>query len=79
MLRSSPDSGLRWDLVGGKALTNGLMEFTAHPLKSLEMVAEKSGEMRHRMETLDRDIKAALLATRERRASCMPCGAPPFI
>ena len=56
--------GPSWDLVGGKALTKGLMEFTAHPLKSLEMVAEKSGEMRHRMDTLDRDIKEALLATR---------------
>ena len=35
-VRSSPDSGLHWDLVGGKAPDQGLMEFTAHPLKSLE-------------------------------------------
>jgi hypothetical protein len=33
--------------------------------------------MRHRMDTLDRDIKEALLATRGETASCMPCGAPP--
>ena len=64
MLSQFAGFGPSWDLVGGKALTKGLMEFTAHPLKSLEMVAEKSGEMRHRMDTLDRDIKEALLATR---------------
>ena len=59
MLSQFAGFGPSWDLVGGKALTKGLMEFTAHPLKSLEMVAEKSGEMRHRMETLDRDIKGS--------------------
>lgn len=52
------------DLVKPKYMTAALRDFVRHPGDTLALVAEKSGEMRHRQNTLDRDVKDALLKTR---------------
>jgi len=55
------------DLVGYVNMTKGLGQFLKSPRKTWEMVAEKSGEMRHRAKTIDRDIKDELLKLRGAR------------
>lgn len=52
------------DLVGYVNMQKGLVQFMKSPRKTWEMVAEKSGEMRHRANTIDRDIKDELLKLR---------------
>ena len=48
------------DVVGAGSLSVAAKDFALHPLKTTEWVFEKSGEMRHRIEQRDRDIKEAL-------------------
>ncbi|BCS54787.1 hypothetical protein [Geobacter sp. SVR] len=45
------------DMVKGKYLGTALLRFTRHPFESAAWVAEKSGEMKHRRNSLDRDIR----------------------
>jgi hypothetical protein len=45
--------------IGEKAMIHGLTRFSAHPFASTKFVLEKSGEVRSRMDTLDRDIREA--------------------
>ena len=45
-------------------MTTALRDFVRHPGDTLALVTEKSGEMRHRANNLDRDVKDALLKTR---------------
>lgn len=52
------------DTVKGKYLTSALRDYGRHPVETAARVAEKSGEMRHRMQTIERDAKEALLKTR---------------
>jgi hypothetical protein len=52
------------DLVKPKYMTAALRDFVVHPGRTLAFITEKSGEMRHRQNTLDRDVKDALLKTR---------------
>lgn len=56
--------GSSLDLVKPKYMTAALRDFVRHPKDTLALVAEKSGEMRHRANNLDRDVKDALLKTR---------------
>lgn len=51
---------------------NAMLQCMAHPVQMANMVYELSGEMRHRAENLDRDLRAAyeeLKATRRSRLS----------
>jgi hypothetical protein len=48
------------DIVKGKYLTKGFMRFARHPFEAAAWVAERSGEMRHRRNSLDRDIRDGL-------------------
>lgn len=48
------------EVIGGAWLTNATAQAAAHPVETWKFVAEKSGEIRHRMETLDRDIGALI-------------------
>jgi hypothetical protein len=45
------------DIVKGRYLAKGLQQFTRHPFESIHWVQEKSGEMRHRSNALDRDLR----------------------
>lgn len=46
--------------VGAGWFARGFKEFTAHPLESYQLVIEKSGEMRHRFDTLDQSVREVL-------------------
>jgi hypothetical protein len=45
------------DIVKGRYLTKALGRYARHPFQSAAWVMEKSGEMRHRSNSLDRDIR----------------------
>lgn len=45
--------------IGGMAMVHGLAKFSKNPAKAIGFVLEKSGEVRSRMDTLDRDIRDA--------------------
>ena len=45
------------DIVKGRYLAKGLRTFVQHPFQARAWVNEKSGEMRHRSNALDRDIR----------------------
>jgi hypothetical protein len=45
------------DVVKGKHLGNAVVRFARSPFESTAWVREKSGEMRHRFQTMDRDIR----------------------
>jgi hypothetical protein len=45
--------------IGEKAMIHGLTRFSANPKQAIDFVLEKSGEVRSRMDTLDRDIREA--------------------
>lgn len=45
------------DLDGAKWFTIGAQKALSHPMDTFKMVTEKSGEMRHRFETRDRDLR----------------------
>lgn len=49
--------------VKGRYLARAMREFYAHPVKSTEWIHEKSGEMRHRFNNLERDIRHGIEAT----------------
>jgi hypothetical protein len=49
-----------FEYVGLTSLTREIASFAASPVQAIGFVREKSGEMRHRMDTLDRDINSAL-------------------
>ena len=44
--------------VKGRYMTQGLMEWLAHPVATSKEIDEKSGEMKFRAENLDRDMRA---------------------
>ncbi len=44
------------EVLGGAWLPNAIAQAGAHPVETFRFVAERSGEIRNRMETLDRDI-----------------------
>lgn len=48
------------EIVGEKWMAQAIAQATAHPIESFRFVAERSGEVRHRMDTLDRDIRTEL-------------------
>jgi len=52
------------DVVGYGAYAKALTKFMLHPRQTWEMISEMSGEMRHRANTIDRDIKEELLRLR---------------
>jgi hypothetical protein len=45
------------DIVKPKYLSTAFLRFMRHPVEALDWVGEKSGEMRHRRNALDRDIR----------------------
>lgn len=45
------------DIVRPKYLGTAILRFTQHPFEAMDWVAAKSGEMRHRRNSLDRDIR----------------------
>lgn len=47
---STAELGTRW-------MASGFKSYSAHPIDSISFVRDKSGEMKHRAETLDRDIR----------------------
>ena len=46
-------------IIGVKAMTHGLQVFARNPKQAIDFVLERSGEVRARMDTLDRDIREA--------------------
>jgi hypothetical protein len=52
------------DLVKPRYLAKAMIQSMQSPVQSLALVQSKSGEMRNRMATLDRDVKDALLRMR---------------
>lgn len=52
------------DTVKPKYLGTALRDFVVRPGEMLELTMEKSGEMRHRAGTIERDVKEQLLKTR---------------
>lgn len=46
-------------VIGSKAMTHGLQVFGRNPKQAINFVLERSGEVRARMDTLDRDIREA--------------------
>lgn len=49
-----------FEYVGAKWVTAALAQTTAHPIETFRFVMEKSGEVRSRMDTLDRDLGAII-------------------
>jgi hypothetical protein len=50
------------EFIGAEWGAKGAAQFAAHPVETFNTVMEKSGEMRHRMDTLDRDIRQTIAA-----------------
>ncbi len=50
------------EFIGAEWGAKGVAQFSARPIETFNMVMEKSGEMRHRMDTLDRDIRQTIAA-----------------
>ena len=48
------------DLVKPRYLASALMQASRSPVETWAFIAEKSGEMRHRVETLDRDVRDSM-------------------
>lgn len=48
------------EYIGAEWGAKGAAQFAAHPVETFEIVMAKSGEMRHRMDTLDRDIRSTI-------------------
>ena len=48
------------EVVGADAMAKALAQFTANPVAASRAAMEKSGELRHRMDTLDRDLRAEI-------------------
>jgi len=48
------------EVIGEARMAEGLARFSANPAAAWRFVTERSGEMRHRMETLDRDIRTEI-------------------
>lgn len=55
------------DMVGYRNMTKGLIQFLHHPKQAWAMVSEKSGEMRHRSQTIERDVKDQLMKIRGKK------------
>lgn len=49
-----------FEVVGEKWVAESIARFTANPIKTSQFVMERSDEVRHRMDTLDRDIRTEL-------------------
>lgn len=56
-----------FERVGAKWVSEGLAATVRHPVETFNFVMEKSGEIRHRMGTLDRDINQSLNALAGKR------------
>jgi hypothetical protein len=52
------------DVVSPRHFSAALIRFVNHPVETWAMVAEKSGEMRNRSNTIERDVRDALLRMR---------------
>lgn len=50
------------EFIGAEWGARGAAQFAARPVETFNTVMEKSGEMRHRMDTLDRDIRQTIAA-----------------
>lgn len=48
------------EYIGAKWGARGVAQFAARPIETFKIVMSKSGEMRHRMDTLDRDIRSTI-------------------
>ncbi|WP_375272038.1 acetyltransferase [Sphingomonas sp.] len=48
------------EVIGGKWMAQAIAQAGQHPIDSFRFVMERSGEVRHRMDTLDRDIGALM-------------------
>lgn len=49
-----------FEVVGEKWVVEAIARVSASPIASFDFVMERSGEVRHRMDTLDRDIRTAI-------------------
>lgn len=48
------------EVVGEAAIAKAIAGFSAHPIETTRFVMDRSDEVRHRMDTLDRDISAEI-------------------
>ncbi|CAB4120770.1 hypothetical protein UFOVP5_7 [uncultured Caudovirales phage] len=48
------------EVVGAEPMAKALAQFSANPAAAVRAVMEKSGEVRHRMDTLDRDLRSEI-------------------
>ena len=49
-----------FEAVGAKWVTPAIAQTAKNPIETFNFVMEKSGEVRHRMDTLDRDVRAGM-------------------
>lgn len=56
--------GPAMDFVKPRNFYKGMVDFFVHPKQTYEFVTSRSGEMRNRLNTLDRDVKDGLAMTR---------------
>jgi hypothetical protein len=49
-----------FEVVGTKWVSAAVAQTSKHPIETFNFVMERSGEVRHRMDTLDRDINAGI-------------------
>jgi hypothetical protein len=64
MLSQFAGLGPAMDMVKPRYLTTALVEFTKHPRKTLDMVLEKSGEMRHYARCVSHSLRMRLSVQR---------------
>lgn len=48
------------EVVGAEPMAKALAQFSANPALAVRTATEKSGELRHRMDTLDRDLRSEI-------------------
>ena len=48
------------EVVGAEAMSKALAQFASNPARAMREVMEKSGEVRNRMDTLDRDLRTEI-------------------
>lgn len=48
------------EVVGAEPLAKAIAQFSSNPVAAVRSVMEKSGEIRHRMDTLDRDLRSEI-------------------
>lgn len=66
MLTQAAGYSNSFEYVGSKWVASGIAQSATHPIETFRFVMERSGEMRNRMDTIDRDINLAMRKMRSK-------------